>query len=417
MLEEFISLFQSDFYIKIWNFIFVSWPVWLPFILVNLFLSTWFSYKRREWIKSQGRVLLEIKLPKNIERSPAAMELIIEGLWEPIVGTLTDAYLKGRVRDWFSLEIVSIGGEVKFFIWAFAKWKNIIESRIYAQYPGAEIAEAEDYALNVHYDPEKMKLWGITTKLNRPDVYPIKTYIDYELEKTNKEQEEIIDPLIPVLEYLGSLKPGEQAWIQILIQAHRKEGFQDAKIFPKPHWKEGVKKEIKKIVEEEAFFQPTNANGENFARSTLSLTKIQNETVSAIERSVGKYAYDTMVRILYTAPNEAYDKMKGLGLVGSTRQFSSHNLNGIRPDKFMGVDYPWGDFRKIVEKRKKRTHLDAYKRRSFFNVPYKHLRGKPYVLNVEELATLFHFPGRAATTPTLTRIPSKKAEAPSNLPT
>ena len=37
-------------------------------------------------------------------------------------------------------------------------------------------------------------------------------------------------------------------------------------------------------------------------------------------------------------------------------------------------------------------------------------------MNGEELATLYHLPGAVATTPTLTRIPSKKSEAPANLP-
>ncbi len=412
MIEDFISLFQTDFYMKVGRFVLATWPVWLPFFLTSLLLHTWFSYKRREWIQSQGSVLLEIKLPRNIDKSPAAMEMALEGFWEPIVGTLTDAYMKGRVRDWFSLEIVSIGGEVKFFIWALTKWKNIIESRIYAHYPGAEVFEVKDYALDVSYDPEKMNVWGITTRLVKADAYPIKTYIDYELDRGNKEQEEIVDPIMPVLEYLGSLKPGEQAWIQIMIQAHRKEGFQDARIFSKPDWKEGIKKEIKKIIEEEAFVKP----GEGKHQTLQHLTKTQDETIKAIERNAGKLAYDTMMRIVYTAPLDIFDKMKGLGLVGSTRQFGSQNLNGIRPHWFSGIDYPWKDFRDINKKRNQRLLLDAYKRRSFFNVPYKHLNGKPYVLTVEELATIFHFPGAVATTPTLTRVPSKKAEAPANLP-
>ena len=42
--------------------------------------------------------------------------------------------------------------------------------------------------------------------------------------------------------------------------------------------------------------------------------------------------------------------------------------------------------------------------------------GKPLIINSEELATMFHFPGPVAGTPALERVPSKKAEAPSNLP-
>src|SRR5690606_5099292 len=108
-------------------------------------------------------------------------------------------------------------------------------ARIYAQYPGAEVIEAKDYALDVIYDPEKINVWGFITSLVKPDAYPIKTYIDYELDRGGKEQEEIVDPIVPIIEFLGSLKPGEQAWIQIMIQAHRKQVFsKDATLVPKP---------------------------------------------------------------------------------------------------------------------------------------------------------------------------------------
>lgn len=418
MINDFLSLFQTGFYLKVGYYVYVTWPVWLPCFLLSFLFSTWFAYKRRVWIREQGYVLLEIKLPRIIDKSPAAMEMVLEGIWEDVVGTLTDVYVNGRVRDWFSLEIVSLGGDVKFFIWALKKWKNIVESRVYTHYPGAEVFEAEDYALKVLYDPEKMDFWGFTTKLVKPDAYPIKTYIDYELDKGNKEQEEIVDPIVPVLEYLGSLKPGEQAWYQILIQAHRKEGFQDTRLFAKPDWKEGIKKEIKKIIEEESFIKPSvDKSGVSKPQTLQHLTTTQDETITAIERNSGKLAFNVMERVVYTAPLEVFDKMKKLGLVGSTRQFGSKNLNGIRPDWFSGIDYPWKDFRDIRKRENQRTLLEAYKRRSFFDVPFKHLHGKPYILTTEELATLFHFPGATATTPTLTRVPSKKAEAPSNLPT
>lgn len=414
MFQEFLSLFQADFYGKVLFYGFTTWPLWLPLVLMTLLFNTWFSYKRRDWIQKQGSVLLEIKLPRNIEKSPVAMEAVLEGMWEPVAGSFTDVFVKGQVRDWFSLEIVSLGGEVKFFIWTLPRWKRIIESRIYAQYPGAEVAEVEDYALGVHYDPSKMRIWGVTTKLNKADAYPIKSYIDYELDKTSKEQEQIVDPIIPVLEYLGSLKPGEQAWIQILIQAHRKEGLaEDAKLFPKPDWKGGIKKEMKKIIEKESLIEPKPDK----PLLIPYMTKSQDATMAAIERNAGKLAYDTMMRILYTAPLEVYDGTKGIGLVGSTRQFGTASPNGIRPDKFIpGINYPWEDFRDIRRKRLQRTYLDAFKRRSFFNAPYRRFLGRPYVLSTEELATIFHFPGAVATTPTLSRVPSKKVGAPANLP-
>src|SRR3989338_2614896 len=327
MVNDFLSLFQTDFYREVWRLISSTWPVWFPFIFFPFIISTWITYKRREWLKKTGSILLEIRIPKNTEKSPAAMEMVIEGIWEDVIGTLADVYLEGAVRDVFSLEIVSLGGEVKFFIWAFTKWKNIIESRIYTHYPGAEVVEVEDYAVKVIFDPEKTNVRGITTRLVKPDAYPIKTYIDFELDKGNKEQEEIVDPLAPVLEYLGMLKPGEQAWIQIVIQGHRKEGLQDTRIFSKPDWGENIKKEIKKIIETESLVTPKPDK----PLLIPYLTKTQDDTIKAIERNSAKLAFDSMMRVVYVAPKEIAVRTRITGIIGSMRQFGSKTLNGIRP--------------------------------------------------------------------------------------
>ena len=157
--------------------------------------------------------------------------------------------------------------------------------------------------------------------------------------------------------------------------------------------------EVKKIIEEESFVKPA----EGKPATLQHLTKTQDETITAIERNAGKLAFNSMIRIVYTAPIDIFDKMKGMGLIGSLRHFASKNLNGIRPKWFSGIEYPWKDFRDTTKKENQRSLLDAYKRRSFFDVPYKHLNGEPYILTTEELATLYHFPGAVVTTPTLTR--------------
>ncbi len=391
-----------------------AWPIWLPLMLLNLAWGNWLDYIRRHWIKSQGATLLEIRLPKEVFKSPAAMELVLHGIFEPAApGTMSDAFWEGKLRDWFSLEIVSLGGQVRFFIWTLPKWKSIIESRIYAQYPEAEVFEVKDYALDINFDSEKQNLFALNTALVKPDAYPIKTYIDYELDKKKgDEQEEIVDPLTPLIEYLGTLKPDEMACIQILIQAHRKEGLLDGRLFVKPDWSGGHKEEIQKIIKEKSFVKISDDKPQTLQH----LTRTQTDVISAIERNAGKLAFDTMIRLFYIAPTQSFDRTRGMGIIGSMRQFGSANLNGIKPTFLNTIAYPWQDFRDVKKKRNQREFVDAFKRRSFFNVPYKHLFGKPYVLTVEELATVFHLPGSVATTPTLARAPSKKGEAPANLP-
>ena len=60
-----------------------------------------------------------------------------------------------------------------------------------------------------------------------------------------------------------------------------------------------------------------------------------------------------------------------------------------------------------------RQMFDAYRKRSYFFPPYTRT---VFQLNIEEIATMFHFPGRVSETPNLARIESKRGEAPVNLP-
>ena len=106
-----------------------------------------------------------------------------------------------------------------------------------------------------------------------------------------------------------------------------------------------------------------------------------------------------------------------MGLIGTFRQYNTNDLNGFRPMNPTSFDYPWEDFRGKRLSKKKARMFNAYKLRAYFhNAPYpEHLR-KPIVLNSEELATIYHFPGGVAQTPTIEKVESRKAEPPVNLP-
>ena len=59
---------------------------------------------------------------------------------------------------------------------------------MYSQYPGVEIYEVDDYTKPFYYDPNKVSLWAAEFGLTEADPYPIKTYIDYGLDKDPKEE-------------------------------------------------------------------------------------------------------------------------------------------------------------------------------------------------------------------------------------
>lgn len=391
--------------------------IWLPLFLMIAAWQMWMRYIQLHFVQKQGGVLLEIKLPPDIQKSPRAMEVIFSQLHLPGGSkNFIEAFWDGKVRPWFSLELVSIGGDVHFFIWTPEKLRNIIEAQIYAQYPTVEIYEVPDYTYPMVHDPNKWSMWGTYFKLTDDDVYPIKTYVDYKLDQQEGVDEEFkVDPLTAVIEYLGSLKKGEQAWYQILIQAHRKEKVTDMRLFPRDDWKKRISKEIVK-KRDELKEEIVNADGSK-SESTRFPTQGEQDVTSSLERSMDKWPFETMIRAIYMADNDAFHAPNIPALINSVRQYSSNNGNGFRLGWFTDYDWPWSDFRRVRRNKIEKQMLDAYKRRSFFQHPYKHFHEKPYILTTEELATIFHFPGGVATTPTFERISSRKAEAPTNLPT
>ena len=61
-----------------------------------------------------------------------------------------------------------------------------------------------------------------------------------------------------------------------------------------------------------------------------------------------------------------------------------------------------------------RSHFNVFWPISMFIPKYVHPH--TFVLNTEELATIFHFPGQIIKVPGLERVESKEASPPTNLP-
>jgi hypothetical protein len=393
-------------------------PLVLVICLFFIFWPLWVKYIRAENFFKEKYCLLEIKLPKETVKSPAAMELFLTALHQTGgEANWYDKYWLGKVRAWFSLEIVSIEGQVHFFIWTRSGLKNFVESSLYGQFPGIEVHEmSDDYAKSVHYDPKEMAMWGCEFKYAKKNPYPIKTYVDYGLDKDPKEEYKI-DPLAPMLEFLGSVGANQQLWLQFIIRAHK----EDAK---KPgHWwkmhdsyKAEAEEEINKILVRDPKTKTPLSKDEEGNPARLMLSPGEQDVVKALERALTKPAYDVGIRAIYMAKKDFFVGTNIPGLLGSFKQFGSEHLNSIRisGDAWSPTfSYPWQDFREIRQNRMRHFLLEVYKRRSFFFDPYV---GTPLVMNSEEVATIFHFPGQVAATPTLKRIQSKKGQAPANLP-
>lgn len=405
---EFQTLIETSiFYIKL------ALPFFIVFGLGYALFNMWVIYARRKFLSEQTYVLLRIIPPKEILKTPAAMELFISSLHQtggeanPI-----DVYWHGKSRARFSLEIVSIGGEVGFYIRTRTSLKNYIENQIYAQYPGIEVQVVDDYTEQIDYDSGKYSMFGIEYGLSQPDPIPIKTYVDYGLDKPGEEEEKV-DPITATTEFLGSIKKGENLWIQIIIKAHKKEDKDVNKWFGKTdYWVDEAIEQIAKIREESFYKNPKDPNANPMPLQTTA----QREKIDAIERNISKMGFDVGIRGIYIAEKAAFVGENIPGLIGVFKQYGSTSLNGIKPVAFTSVNYFWQDIFGTRVENLKRQILNDYKNRTFFDSFFGLKYRNKFVLNTEELATIFHFPGGVASTPTLSRIQSRKGEPPSNLP-
>lgn len=400
-------------------------------ILAVIAWHLWLTYVQSVFLKDLKWVLLEIKPPQDVFKSPLAMELVLNALYAGAQGgDILTKYWKGEVSLWSSLEIVSIEGKVRFFVRTASKFKKMIEAQIYAQYPQAEVFEVEDYTKGVppFTKNSNYNIWACNFVLSKDDIYPIKSYVDYGLDKAvgSLEEEQRIDPITPMIEFMGSLNAGEQVWVQILIRPDTKRFSvkKDGKAEEGKDWREKSREVIKELNDK---LKEKDAEGK--ALPARRATKGEQYVIEAIERHAAKFGFDAFIRGLYIAQKDAFNAAtRAPSLIGAFRQYASADLNGFKPDKATKFDFPWQDIFGNKLFKMKEDYLDDYKSRSFFYGGFKFSKlgkyfthpnksgGKPFILSTEELATIFHFPGRVAETPTVTRIDAKTGEPPANLP-
>ena len=394
-------------------------PLWLPLLLISGAWALWVILKRSEFIAAQDTILLEIKPPRSLVKTPLAMEAFLSGIHHgPGEGTWYAKYIQGKVRPWWSLEIVSLEGTVHFFIWTRAGFRRIIEAQMYAQYPGVQIAEVPDYSRQITAKPEDYVIWGCDFAHTEDDPLPIKTYVEYGLGQVQKEEEQI-DPLANLVETLGSLGKGEYLWIQLIIRTHKGEKYAKKNAKGKAYtWKDKAKDMIDKMREDFVKEAQKAAKVPPGGSAFPAPTKGQQDLIAAIERNISKQAFDVGIRGLYLARPENFQGLTIAALTGIFRHFTSEGWNGFRPARGMIQfdDYPWEIGTNKLKNAVRNDLVQAYRRRQFFHEPFD-LHRSAMVMSTEELATIYHIPSRAITAPSLGRITSATGEAPSNLPT
>ena len=418
-------------------------PIFVPLISIDVAWHMWVKYVRWSWHSSRKFVVLEVKLPAETIKSPAAMELVLHSLIQTGgESTGWDLFWLGKTRPWASLEIAVIDSEVHFFIWCFEGQKTAITSAIYAQYPDVAVYEVSDYTKEVSQNRDKYDVWACQFFLtNKVHGYPIKTYIDYGL-SDDPDEEFKVDPLAQLLEVLGTTDKNDQIWFQFLVRAHIDEKLIFGRKTPST-WIPEAKKEIQKIIDsasnERIEITESGKIVKTMTPVTAKMTTEKKDLIDALSRSIAKFPLDVGVRAIQVYPKGEKGHIRRDVIKSAFRQFGSSNLNNLRPDD-QDYNHFWQDpsyympfLKPILKPRNQRLgeHVfRCYCLRSYFYYPYvpeTHIAFMPWgvkyknkpnqIINTEGLATLYHFPGSTAKAPALHRIPSKRGDAPTNLPT
>ncbi|TSC96450.1 MAG: Uncharacterized protein Athens101426_370 [Parcubacteria group bacterium Athens1014_26] len=415
----------------------VSWWILLPLILFFVFIELRVWKKKVEFIKKIKWVLLEIKIPQEVLKTPKAMENVFSALHSIYVKNpdWEDVFFKGETLLWFSFEMVGNAGQVHFFARVPEINRNLIESAIYAEYPDAEINQAEDYtSLLPEVIPNDIyDLWGNDFILGKENPYPIKSYEYFE----TLTEERRLDPISAITEVMSRLKEDEMIWLQFLIKpvgdGWKKEGedLRDKMMQREKKTKAGFFGELFdglavfiKNLFVAAVEHPTWPEKEKSSdkEKTGRLSPGETDVLKAVENKISKFGFETIIRFIYIDKQNSFTRANMAAIVGAFKQFSTQNMNTLKMDsntttyitssKF--TTRSW--FRKKKLYSRKRKIFQLYRDRLFSGIGFPIHERKLTIFNTEELATVFHFPLTIVEAPKLHRVGTRKGEPPPGLP-
>jgi len=254
-----------------------------------------------------------------------------------------------------SLEIGVVDQQIRFFLVVPPEYQAFIESQLIAQYPKVLITRMKDYLPAILEQKDTLSYTQL--KLPYGSLLPIKTF------DTFKD----VDPLSSILGALSKAQPGDQVAIQLLLYPVG-SGWQRA-------------------GEREANKKTTDSTG----------TAHPNPRAKEILEKVNFAGFRTGIRIAVNGPTKERSYHFMLEIANSFSSFNNPSGNSI----MMKKPYLW-------QKQRFLTHMLARSRRF---IPTHQ------ILNVRELASMFHFPGmQLATIQNIAWHKVILTDAPENLP-
>jgi hypothetical protein len=341
---------------------------------------------------------LKVSLPKQADdddnrRDPKELT----ALMEPIYASIQHFYQSDtRKKLWegqptFSFEIVAQHGEIFFYVAGPQEHLGSLERQIHAQYPNAQIELATDYDLFLEAHGESSVA---AVDLMKGEIFPIRTYRNMEGE-----------PLNVLTNVLSKLADGKAA-IQILVQPTDQA------------WQNGIQKALHNVQQGKDFSHNKTIAQKGFALATdigkaaagtvqeqesneamntskanVRLTAMQEQQAKLLVEKGSKIGLKTQIRVVSRAVSTAEAQNQVQTMLSAFSQFQSPEANGF----------------KAVGRDRRRVLVD-YVLRTFSPVQ------PSFILNTEELTSLFHFPNRHLDTPNVHWLGARRLSPPINLP-
>jgi len=297
-------------------------------------------------------------------------------------------WLFGR-NDHFSFEIVASQKTIAFYVVAPREMGRYLEQQVQAHYPEAVMEEVEDYNI---FNPQGEITAGFL-KTKRSYIFPLKTY--------NKME---VDPLNSIINVMSKLDHDEGLAVQYVARSAKAGWHKKAsRVVSQVHQGKSVSEALKlnrlskiigslgDVIQAAKPPKPQEQQGETPKR----LTAMEEEMLKGIEEKNAKAGLDVNLRIIVSAKDKGQAQVY---LDNITSAFSQYNY----------YDYGNNFKTKILKRRKVGLINDFIYRR--FNTR------QSFLLNAEELNSLYHFPLKEAETPNILWLTAKHAPAPTNIP-
>ncbi len=333
---------------------------WIIFfaVLISAGVGAFFILKKKLEKKDRDEKatkwsLFEVRVPRSNEIEIGEAEKMFANL-ASIGGKGKGLAENFTVNNAISFEIMAVPGEIRFYVHCPKKLAEMVEKQILGSYQDADVKQVNDYNI---FD-KNTQVEFARLELDEDSYAPIRVAEDFQG-----------DPLSNILSTLSKMSESEGAMIQIVVSPAGSK------------WAKGGHKYVSRV-------ESNNSDPEK------KHMDVSQEKMQAISKKISKAGLLTDIRIITSAPSKELAKMHLDNIVSAFDQFSNPGINKLKK-------------KKIAKKDEKEFMHDVIYRRTPLDVKT--------VLNIEELAGLYHFPNKNITTPNLHWLLSREIPASNDI--